>query len=100
MNLRCGLNYTFSMLLNPQINLLNTRLNFGSLQGGRTLISLKAVFWIKHFSRKLPFGLIIALDESGNAQGSMYLDDGDQLLGKFNFYNDSFFEFLLGKKFS
>ena len=32
-------------------------------------------------SRKLPFGLIIALDESGNAQGSMYLDDGDQLLG-------------------
>ncbi|XP_066934983.1 lysosomal alpha-glucosidase-like [Clytia hemisphaerica] len=31
-------------------------------------------------SRKLPFGLIIALDENGAAEGTMYLDDGDQLL--------------------
>lgn len=34
------------------------------------------------FSRKLPYGLIVALDENGEAGGNMYLDDGDQLLGK------------------
>ena len=52
-------------------------------------ISFKHFF----FSRKLPFGLIIALDENGNAEGSMYLDDGDQLLGKLTFF--IFFYFFL-----
>lgn len=31
-------------------------------------------------SRKLPFSLLVALDENGEAGGNMYIDDGDQLL--------------------
>lgn len=43
----------------------------------------KPLFCVFAYSRLNPFGLIIALDEHGEASGSLYWDDGDSI-GEFD----------------
>lgn len=42
------------------------------------------LFYVFANSRLNPFGLIIALDEHGEASGSLFWDDGDSI-GEFGF---------------
>jgi alpha-glucosidase (family GH31 glycosyl hydrolase) len=45
-------------------------------------------------SRENPFGLIVALDETNSAGGSLYYDDGDSVGKKEIFFGGRFINFI------
>lgn len=48
------------------------------------------MFLLLFFSRKNPFGMLIALDDNGQASGQLFWDDGDGI-GKVYLYNNLVF---------
>lgn len=65
-----------------QVLVSSCSLGFLQLEAGRIRVETQAVrlrhlFFFSAFSRKNPLGLIVALSDSGTAEGSFFWDDGE-----------------------